>query len=50
MFFHQKDWRGRILFPTGREEFYLGRQSFFPQAYGIACMEGAEYRVHFDRV
>ncbi|XP_050700399.1 glutamate receptor ionotropic, delta-1-like [Eriocheir sinensis] len=34
----------------GRDKFYFGRQSFFPQAYGIACMEGSDYRVHFDRV
>ncbi|XP_045104359.1 glutamate receptor ionotropic, delta-2-like [Portunus trituberculatus] len=34
----------------GKDNFYLGRQSFFPQTYGIACMKGADYRRHFDRV
>ncbi|KAK3894723.1 hypothetical protein Pcinc_001534 [Petrolisthes cinctipes] len=26
----------------------MGRQSFFPQGYGIACPSGAGYREHFD--
>ncbi|KAK8386701.1 hypothetical protein O3P69_017871 [Scylla paramamosain] len=39
-----------VFTSTGRDNFYLGRQSFFPQTYGIACMKGADYRKHFDRV
>jgi len=32
----------------GREKFHLSRQSFYPQAYGIACIKGAPYRHTID--
>ncbi|XP_068224352.1 glutamate receptor ionotropic, delta-2-like [Palaemon carinicauda] len=34
----------------GRHRFYLARQTFFPQGYGIACRIGAPYISKFDEV
>ncbi|XP_071548363.1 glutamate receptor ionotropic, delta-2-like [Panulirus ornatus] len=34
----------------GRDNFFIGRQSFFPQSYGIACSKGTSHRAIFDRV
>ncbi|KAK7084343.1 hypothetical protein SK128_011264 [Halocaridina rubra] len=34
----------------GRSRFYLARQTFFPQGYGIACRGGAPYLQKFDDV
>ncbi|XP_066971943.1 glutamate receptor ionotropic, delta-2-like [Macrobrachium rosenbergii] len=33
----------------GREKFYLARQSFYPQGYGMALNSGAPYKRVFDR-
>ncbi|XP_066952298.1 uncharacterized protein [Macrobrachium rosenbergii] len=34
----------------GRDRFYLARQTFFPQGYGIACRKGAPYTQKFDEI
>lgn len=34
----------------GRHLFYLARQTFLPQNYGIACKSGAPFKLKFDTV
>ncbi|XP_063591946.1 glutamate receptor ionotropic, delta-2-like [Penaeus indicus] len=34
----------------GRDEFYFGRQTFYPQGYGIACYSGAPFLGVFNQM
>ncbi|XP_042234304.1 glutamate receptor ionotropic, delta-2-like [Homarus americanus] len=34
----------------GRHKFYLGRQSYYPQNYGIACNKGAPFIPNFNKM
>ncbi|KAG7170273.1 putative Glutamate receptor ionotropic, delta-1-like 41, partial [Homarus americanus] len=33
----------------GRENYHLGRQTMYPQSYGVACKSGAPYKKVFER-